>query len=194
MFTSPFFHLNILVIMKRYSSDSTALLNLQYGVTFAVIFSSFFHYDDQSRAVVLAIPWQNFVLIYLPMILYYFLDWFTANISRNIKTYYVLIYSFAIWALGFVIIYLNSQGKMRFILLSIYFIGTGLFDIVGGKLRCLATFKLILGIFLLAIVCRDWLYKVDEIFNIFVIILFVLIVKGLRLWKISTEESSELHV
>jgi len=117
------------------SSEGANLINIQYGVAFGVIFAFCFYQDFPSSPVGVAISYSNFLPFGL-LVVYYFLDWLTANFARdkfNFKDWVVLAWSLSTWYIGSVVILMNSSDNFRYVWLSCYILLVGLFDLFGYR-------------------------------------------------------------
>ncbi len=107
-------------------------MNFQYAVFIGVVVSLSFNFDSgPPSGVTFSVP-DGRRLVYLLFVVYYFLDWLTANVReyREITSLANLsLHLFWVAFLGIVIIFLNSAGGAKFSLLAIYAIITGAHDI-----------------------------------------------------------------
>lgn len=121
--------------MKLNSSEGANLINIQYSVAFGVIFAFCFYQDFPSSPVGVAISHSNFLPFGL-LVVYYFLDWLTANFARDkfpFKDWVVLAWSLSTWYIGSVVILMNSSDNFRYVWLGSYIFIVGLFDLVGYR-------------------------------------------------------------
>lgn len=111
------------------------LINLQYGVSFAAIFNFMFSYKTTESITYLdfAIHSSNYV-VFFALILYFIIDWLTANYLRNkitLSPFIILSWSIAIWYLGAVIILNNGIGAFKYLWLGLYIVMAGFYDLFG---------------------------------------------------------------
>jgi hypothetical protein len=121
--------------MKLDTTEGANLINIQYGVAFGVMFAFCFYQDTPSSPIRFAIPVAN-LLPFLGLIIYFFLDWLTANFAKDkfvFKDWMTYAWSLAIWYLGSVVILINSAGDFRYLWVGLYFFVAGLFDLFGYK-------------------------------------------------------------
>ena len=118
--------------MELKTSEGANLINIQYGVAFGVIFNLCF-YQDTSAPIRVAVV--NF-FPFLGFLIYFFIDWLTANFARDkfvFGDWIVYVWSLAIWYLGSIVILMNSEGNFKYLWASIYIVIAGLFDLFGYK-------------------------------------------------------------
>lgn len=107
------------------SSEGINLINIQHGVAFGAIFTSLFRQPPSSLET---------VGLFLPLLLYYFVDWLTVNFARekyNFTSKFVFAGSFTIWCLAALVILSNTHNSYKYLLLSVYISGVGLYDLIG---------------------------------------------------------------
>jgi len=108
------------------------MLNVQYAVVFAAVFSTLYSIDSTSKInqIKFLFPENDFVLYTFCLLLFYFfLDWLTilyirSKLDITFSVVYITLWSFAIWAMGFLllIIKFNHDSKSYFISLYLLFI------------------------------------------------------------------------
>ncbi len=116
-------------------SEGTNLINIQYGVAFGAIFSFCFDHVPGSSTIRIAITPCN-ILPFLGLIIYFLLDWLTANFARTkykFEDWVIYLWSLAIWYLGSLVVLMNSEDNLGYMGLSLYLIVAGLFDVFGYR-------------------------------------------------------------
>lgn len=119
--------------MNRGSHNLLAreLLNIQYSVFFGVIFCLSFYVDETSGATIRPVLTAGRAEALLLM-LYFLLDWFTANIVEK-KRYPTPGHLFLrvgwVAVLGATVVSMSSDGLWKFYLLSIYVLVSGAYDL-----------------------------------------------------------------
>lgn len=107
------------------------LLNIQYSVFLGVALSLSFYVDTSAPATIRPVlnPGRVESLLFM---LYFLLDWFTANIverRRFPRPGHLFLRVTWVTILGATAISLNGSGLWKFVLLSGYLIGSGLYDL-----------------------------------------------------------------
>ena len=121
--------------MNMSRDDQRSILNIQYGVFLGVIFTYCF-YLHHHGAVTIKLAFdpigrpECFLLI-----IYYLLDWLTSSVKSNNNTgEYSHVWLFVrvgwIGFLGATVVALNSESFLKFILLFVYCMVSGLYDAV----------------------------------------------------------------
>lgn len=112
------------------------ILNIQYGVFLGIIFSFSFYIDTANAPVVK--PAVNFLarpeaLLFL---MYYILDWYTANIIQFKEIPHPGgLFLRVVWVamLGATAISLNGDGVWKYAMLTVYTVVTGIYDVFFMK-------------------------------------------------------------
>jgi len=111
---------------------SKEVINFQYAVMFGVIGSVTFAFDKGPPAGVVFTAKEHWIEFTI-FVIYFVLDWWTANVRsfdeiRSLPGLFVRV----IWIgfLGATIIFLNSHGAPKYLLLFTYTFITGIFDVV----------------------------------------------------------------
>lgn len=111
--------------MKFKIEDSFQLINLQYGVCFGFLFSTFFSVEESGTLNVHLKLLSDYWAFYV-MLLYFFLEWGIYNLTKDQVTYNVveiLLMSIGIWFLGYVTLLPRSNTNIATgqMLLGAYF-------------------------------------------------------------------------
>jgi hypothetical protein len=110
---------------------SLQIINTQYAVFFGVIFSlSFYVSSGSPPSLHLSIAPSKIPMIAI-LAIYYISDWFTANVVRHridIPSWELFIQVLSVVFLGMVIVSMNTDGVLRFILLGGYALVVALYD------------------------------------------------------------------
>jgi len=112
------------------TEQSKEVINFQYAVMLGVIGNVTFTFDKgPPPGVVFTASEHGFE--FLVFLGYYLTDWWTANVrSSDVRTLEGLMLR-VFWAgfLGVTIIFLNSQGTTKYLLLLVYTVVTGVYDV-----------------------------------------------------------------
>lgn len=116
--------------MKFKTDDIFQLLNLQYGVCFGFIFSTFFSVGS-TGVLQIHLQWVPHFWEFYLLLFYFFLDWGMFNLTKNHLNYKIgeiLVTSIGIWALGYVTLLPRSETSLPIgqLLLGIYFLLAGI--------------------------------------------------------------------
>jgi hypothetical protein len=111
---------------------SKEVINFQYAVMFGVIGSVTFTFDKGPPAGVVFTAKEHWIEFAI-FVVYFILDWWTANVRsfdeiRSLRGLFFRV--FWIGFLGVTIIFLNSKGAPKYLLLFIYTFFTGVFDVI----------------------------------------------------------------
>jgi len=115
--------------VKFKTEDIFQLVNLQYGVCFGFIFSTFFSVETSGTLRIhlqwLPAYWEFYLLLF-----YFFLDWGMFNLTKNHLNYEIgeiLLTSIGIWSLGYITLLPRSETSLPIgqILFGTYFLFAG---------------------------------------------------------------------
>ena len=111
------------------------LINLQYGVCFGFIFSSFFSFNEPDHTIKIQLGSGINYVIFFALIFYFFLDWALFNTSVNHFEPSIpksIILSMGIWGLGLITLVPRNSSysqEVNIILVGIYYFMAGTFKL-----------------------------------------------------------------
>jgi len=118
-------------------SEEIALINIQYGVGFGVVFQYCFTTNPTPFSIWPSLCAARFG-IFVSLVLYFFLDWLNANHLRGkvpLQLWRLLMWSIVIWVLAACVTLAIGDSPSQYVLLASYMCVVGVYHLlshVGG--------------------------------------------------------------
>ncbi len=114
-------------------SEEIALINIQYGVGFGVIFQYCFCTSSNPPDIWPSITGTT-VASFACLVLYFFLDWLNANLLRGkvpIRLWRLLGWSLVIWYLAAAVTLANGTSPWKYIVFASYMCFVGIYQLLS---------------------------------------------------------------